>query len=92
MDRTSISGAPPLNEYKSQFLKRRWLQTWLGGLELWIHEEGHISASVHFVQLLLFFAPAMVGISLNLVVKYSEIKLYIAQIVSAGTKLFLTYN
>lgn len=55
------NGAPIMNEYKRKFFLRRWLKTWLGGIEV---RKGAPSR-LYVAEGILFLSIIVVGISLS---------------------------
>eukprot|EP01116_Phalansterium_solitarium_P000829 TRINITY_DN1068_c0_g6_i1.p1 TRINITY_DN1068_c0_g6~~TRINITY_DN1068_c0_g6_i1.p1 ORF type:complete len:231 (-),score=67.49 TRINITY_DN1068_c0_g6_i1:38-730(-) len=73
--------APPLNAYKVDFLKRRWTQTVLGGLELRLR--GTVPRGVYALQFGLWLLPPLLSIPFTVYVElnYSFETQWVAQVI-----------
>ena len=80
--RTNRGTAPPLNEYKIDFLRGRLWKTILGGVDLTV--QGSVPKSIYFFQLILFFLPMIIGIPFSIITNELEVEGYILSIILGG--------
>jgi hypothetical protein len=74
--------APALNDYKLTFVKRRWLQTILGGVDPLV--KGSIPPSVYFFQVFCFFVPGILGAIWTIIAQYKILERWLCQLICGG--------
>ncbi|XP_076098379.1 pecanex-like protein 4 [Mytilus galloprovincialis] len=79
------TGIPLLNEYKREFLSKRFPQTLLGGPKLRLGYEAPVY--VYFQQLLLFLFPFLIGGIFTLLVELKTIDDYVGSVIT-GSLIF----
>jgi hypothetical protein len=86
---TTTGIAPPLNEYKVEFLRGRLLRTLLGGVDLLA--KGTIPTSVHIFQIVLFLLPAVIGIPVTIIADVIDLESWILACIMGGTSNYVLF-
>lgn len=83
MESTTRNGtAPPLNDYKVEFLKGRIVRTIFGGVDFRV--KGSVPYSIYIFQIILFIFPAIVGIPFSIITDQLNLPLYVLPIILGG--------